>query len=169
MQVFFIVHDLRSDALAVLLIVFSLLLLQYSSCSGSGRLPDAWGIFLGSSMDLYPCVMVGSMQLYCSLLLTSDCVELCAMPLISKWILIWRKWKLLLPLRESKQRFQTLLPPQWATTSSGPVDASRSHFRRTRISRPPLDEWSARCRDLCLTRHNNHERQMSMPRRDSNS
>jgi len=59
--------------------------------------------------------------------------------------------------------------PQWAKTSSGPVDASRSHSRHARIGRPPLDEWSARRRDLCLTRHNNHKRQISMPRRDSNS
>ena len=34
--------------------------------------------------------------------------------------------------------------------------------RRTAIGRTPLDEWSARCRDLYLTRHNNHNRQTSM-------
>jgi hypothetical protein len=37
------------------------------------------------------------------------------------------------------------------------------HTRRT-----PLDEWSARRRDLYLTTHNNHKRQISCPRRDSN-
>jgi hypothetical protein len=33
-----------------------------------------------------------------------------------------------------------------------------NRFRRT-----PLDKWSARRRDLCLTTHNNHHRQISMP------
>ena len=35
--------------------------------------------------------------------------------------------------------------------------------RRTSIGRTPLDEWSARRRDLCLTTHNTHNRQTSMP------
>jgi len=35
--------------------------------------------------------------------------------------------------------------------------------RRTTVGRTPLDEWSARRRDLCLTTHNNHNRQTSMP------
>jgi len=34
---------------------------------------------------------------------------------------------------------------------------------RTKVGRTPLDEWSARRRDLCLTTHNNHNRQTSMP------
>jgi len=33
---------------------------------------------------------------------------------------------------------------------------------RTRVSRTPLDEWSARRRDLYLTTHNIHNRQTSM-------
>jgi hypothetical protein len=32
----------------------------------------------------------------------------------------------------------------------------------------PLDDWSARRKDLYLTTHINHNRQTSMPRRDSN-
>jgi hypothetical protein len=35
--------------------------------------------------------------------------------------------------------------------------------RRTTFGRTPLDEWSARCRDLYLTTHNTHNRQISMP------
>jgi len=35
--------------------------------------------------------------------------------------------------------------------------------RRTRVGRTPLDEWSARRRDLYLTTHNTHNRQTSMP------
>jgi len=35
--------------------------------------------------------------------------------------------------------------------------------RRTTFGRTPLDEWSARRRDLYLTTHNTHNRQTSMP------
>jgi hypothetical protein len=35
--------------------------------------------------------------------------------------------------------------------------------RPTTVSRNPLDEWSARRRDLYLTRYNTHNRQISMP------
>ena len=35
--------------------------------------------------------------------------------------------------------------------------------RRTTVGRTPLDEWSARRRDLYLTTHNTHSRQTSMP------
>jgi hypothetical protein len=34
---------------------------------------------------------------------------------------------------------------------------------RTTVGRTPLDEWSARCRDLYLTAHNTRNRQTSMP------
>jgi len=37
------------------------------------------------------------------------------------------------------------------------------HTRHTRVRRTPLDEWSARRRDLYLTTHNTHNRQTSMP------
>jgi len=37
------------------------------------------------------------------------------------------------------------------------------HTRRTTVGRTPLDEWSARRRDLYLTTHNTHNRQTSMP------
>ena len=36
-------------------------------------------------------------------------------------------------------------------------------LRHTTLGRTPLDEWSARRRDLCLTTHNIHKRQISMP------
>ena len=35
--------------------------------------------------------------------------------------------------------------------------------RRSTVGRTPLDEWSAHRRDLYLTTHNNHNRQISMP------
>ena len=35
--------------------------------------------------------------------------------------------------------------------------------RRTTVDRTPLDEWSARRRDLYLTTHDTHNRQISMP------
>jgi hypothetical protein len=35
--------------------------------------------------------------------------------------------------------------------------------RRTAVGRTPLNEWSARHRDLCLTTHSTHNRQTSMP------
>ena len=40
------------------------------------------------------------------------------------------------------------------------LDVSRSH---TTVGRTPLDEWSARRRDLYLTTHDTHNRQISMP------
>ena len=40
--------------------------------------------------------------------------------------------------------------------------------RRTTVGRTPLDEWSARRTDLYLTTHDTHNRQISMPRWDSN-
>jgi len=40
--------------------------------------------------------------------------------------------------------------------------------RRTTGSKTPLDEWSASRRDLYLTTHDTHNRQISMPRWDSN-
>ena len=35
--------------------------------------------------------------------------------------------------------------------------------RRTTVGRTPLDEWSARRKDLYLTTHDTHNRQISMP------
>jgi hypothetical protein len=42
------------------------------------------------------------------------------------------------------------------------VEASRSHSDTT-VGRTPLDEWSARNRDLYLTTHETHNRQTSTP------
>jgi len=51
------------------------------------------------------------------------------------------------------------ISPQWAKASS----LSRLHDRRhTTISRTPLDEWSARRREIYPTTHNTHKRQTSM-------
>ena len=49
------------------------------------------------------------------------------------------------------------------------VEASRSqtHTHTPHFGRTPLDEWSVRCRGLCLTTHNTHKI-YPRPRRDSN-
>jgi hypothetical protein len=36
-------------------------------------------------------------------------------------------------------------------------------LRQTTLGRTPLDKWSARRRDLYLTKHNTHNKQISMP------
>jgi hypothetical protein len=46
-------------------------------------------------------------------------------------------------------------PPQ----SRGLLDHTQ---RRATVGRTPLDEWSARCRELCLTTHNTQNRQTSV-------
>jgi len=52
--------------------------------------------------------------------------------------------------------------PTWVMASSFLMFLD--HTRRcTTVGRTPLDEWSARRRDLYLTTHNNHNRQTSMP------
>jgi len=51
--------------------------------------------------------------------------------------------------------------PQWARTSS--FTRFLDHTRRTTVGRTPLDEWSARRRDLYLTSHNTRNRYPSMP------
>ena len=51
--------------------------------------------------------------------------------------------------------------PPWARASS--LSRFIDHTqRRTTVGRTPLDEWSARCRDLYLTTHYTHNRQTSM-------
>jgi hypothetical protein len=54
-----------------------------------------------------------------------------------------------------------------ATVPSGPGPPHSRGFyitqRRATVGRTPLDEWSARRRDLYLTTHNTHNRQITMP------
>jgi len=57
--------------------------------------------------------------------------------------------------------------PQWARASSFTRFLDHTQ-RRTTLGRTPLDEWSARRRDLYLTTHNTHNRRTSVPRWDSN-
>ena len=52
--------------------------------------------------------------------------------------------------------------PQWARASSFTRFLDHT-LRRTTVGRTPLDEWSARRRDLSLTTHNTHNRQTSTP------
>jgi hypothetical protein len=56
--------------------------------------------------------------------------------------------------------------PKWNKIPSWPGD---SHYggititlRHTKLARTPLEEWSARRRDLCLTIHKTHKIQISM-------
>ena len=54
----------------------------------------------------------------------------------------------------------------WLDSRSGPRPPRRSFeitLRHTTLGRTPLDEWSARHRDLYLTTQNTHKRQTSMP------
>jgi hypothetical protein len=53
-------------------------------------------------------------------------------------------------------------PPQWARASLFTKFLDHKQ-RRTTVGRSPLDEWSARRRDLYLTTHNAQNRQTSMP------
>jgi hypothetical protein len=53
-------------------------------------------------------------------------------------------------------------PPPWTRASSFSMFLDHTQ-RRTTVAMTPLDEWSARSRDLYLTTHNNHNRQTSMP------
>ena len=48
----------------------------------------------------------------------------------------------------------------WPPHSGGFLDHTQ---RRTTVGRTPLNEWSAHRRDLYLTTHNTHNRQISMP------
>jgi len=48
----------------------------------------------------------------------------------------------------------------WPPRSWGFLDHIQ---RRSTVGRTPLDEWSARRRDLYLTTHDTHNRQISMP------
>ena len=52
--------------------------------------------------------------------------------------------------------------PKWARSSSFTKFLDHTQ-RRTTVSRTPLDEWSARRRDLYLTTHNIHNRKTSIP------
>ena len=56
----------------------------------------------------------------------------------------------------------------WRCAPTGAMTSSILRFldhtqRPTTVGRTPLDEWSARRRDLYLTTHNNHNRQTPMP------
>jgi hypothetical protein len=53
------------------------------------------------------------------------------------------------------------IAPQWARTPSFTRFLDHTQ-RRTIVGRNPLDEWSARRRDLYLTKHNIHNRQTTM-------
>jgi len=69
---------------------------------------------------------------------------------------------------ESNQQYATLFFLLWRCDPTRVMASSFLRFlghtqRRTTACRTPLDEWSARRRDLYLTTHNTHNRQTSMP------
>ena len=58
--------------------------------------------------------------------------------------------------------FSGATAPPWARASSFTRFLDHTQ-RRTTVGRTPLDKWSTRRRDLYLTTHNTHNRQISMP------
>ena len=63
--------------------------------------------------------------------------------------------------RSLSYNFFFLIPVAlWPNAGHGLLDHTQ---RRTTVGRTPLDERSARHRDLYLTTHNTHNRQISMP------
>ena len=78
------------------------------------------------------------------------------------------KLSLILNLASQELAFLSFVSFLWRC---GPTRAMASSFlrflhhtqRRTTVGRTPLDEWSARRRDLYLTTHNTHNRRTSMP------
>jgi hypothetical protein len=68
-----------------------------------------------------------------------------------------------LPHRPSSSSFGATVPsPKWAMACSFARFLDHTQ-RRTTVGRTSLDEWSARRRDLHLTKHNTHNRQTSIP------
>jgi hypothetical protein len=61
--------------------------------------------------------------------------------------------------------FYFMAQAQWPPSGPGPpyYRGFTITLRHTTLDRTPLDEWSARRRDLYLTKHNIHKRQTSMP------
>jgi hypothetical protein len=74
----------------------------------------------------------------------------------------------LLFFHSATQKTQILVFVFGATAPSGPGPPHSRGFldhtqRHITVSRTPLEEWSACLRNLCLTVHNTHNRQTSMP------
>jgi hypothetical protein len=71
----------------------------------------------------------------------------------------------LLTLRSNNDYHQLFFHGATAPTGPGPpyYRGFTITLRHTTLGRTPLDEWSARRRDLYLTTHNTQKRQTSMP------
>ena len=103
-------------------------------------------------MGCFTCckhVSIVTHQTACRLLMQRPCLPH-VMPLISR----------------NLERYYPL-PHGWTAPEVGQGPLRYRGFtikqRRTTVCRTPLDEWSARRRDLYLTTHNTHNRQTSMP------
>ena len=93
--------------------------------------------------------------------------------------LLWKRQNFLFPqnagnlffkreITFSRNLFHTFFFVCGAATQRGSWPPHSLRFldhtqRRTTVGRTPLDEWSARRRDLYLTTHNTHNSQKSMP------
>jgi hypothetical protein len=89
---------------------------------------------------------------------------------LSVWMWTWLSW---LRIRTSGRKFREGLRNwlgewQFAPQKLCPIKP-QTHYRgfnitlrHTTVGRTPLEEWSARCRDLYLTTHNTHNRQICM-------
>ena len=88
------------------------------------------------------------------------------------WLTMWHMWmgrkihRGLVGKPELKRPLRLFVfgatAPQWALASSFTRFLDHTQ-RRITVGSTPLNEWSARRRDLCLTTHNTHNRQTSMP------
>jgi hypothetical protein len=85
------------------------------------------------------------------------------------WKIFWKNWSL---IKISKYRCKfmniALFYLLWLCSLARSMASSFSRFlyhtqRRATVGRTPVDEWSARRRDLYLTTHNTHNRQTFMP------
>jgi len=102
-------------------------------------------IFLCCSVYCLFCVVPCIVCLYmCTVLLPPGGYPIAVNKYIILFFFIWRN------------------SPQWAIASSFTRFLDHTQ-RRTTVSRTPLYEWSAHCRDRYLTTHNTHNRQTSMP------
>jgi hypothetical protein len=76
----------------------------------------------------------------------------------------WTTHRRLVPKSSISRDLTIFFMPQQPLVGQGLLiaEVSRSHFRHTTLGRTPLDNWSARRRDLYLTTYNTHKRQTSM-------
>jgi hypothetical protein len=92
------------------------------------------------------------------------CSEMTRLMELQHRLFLWRSFTrpIWLTLCWTFRHFFWRNSPQWARVSSFTRFLDHTKWRTT-VGRTPLDEWSARRRDLYLTSYNAHNRQTSMP------